>query len=163
MIWRGPMATSAVRQMIRDVRWGAPEAPLDVLIVDMPPGTGDIQLTLFHDFKIDGAVIVSTPQEIALIDARRAASMLEKLGTPLLGVFENMAWFPDPATGARIPIFGAGGAKAEAERLGVPLLAEIPIDIALRTGGDEGRPLAAVDPESPVAQAFAEEARKLAS
>jgi len=162
MIWRGPMATSAVRQMIRDVRWASPEAPLDVLVADMPPGTGDIQLTFFHEFKIDGAVIVSTPQEIALIDARRAAAMLEKLGTPVLGVVENMAYFPDPSSGARIPIFGSGGAAAEARRLGAPLLAEIPIDIALRAGGDEGRPLAATDPESPVAQAFAEAARKLA-
>ena len=97
MIWRGPMVTSAVRQMIKDVRWGSAGDELDVLVVDMPPGTGDIQLTLFHDFKVDGAVIVSTPQEIALIDARRAAAMLQKLGTPVLGVIENMAWFPDPA------------------------------------------------------------------
>jgi ATP-binding protein involved in chromosome partitioning len=162
MIWRGPMVTSAVRQMIKDVRWGGPGEELDVLVVDMPPGTGDIQLTLFHDFKIDGAVIVSTPQEIALIDARRAAAMLEKLGTPVLGVIENMAYFPDPATGARIPIFGSGGARAEAKRLGVPLLAEIPIDIALRLGGDEGRPLVASDPQSAVAVAFAGAARRLA-
>jgi ATP-binding protein involved in chromosome partitioning len=162
MIWRGPMATSAVRQMIRDVRWATPEAPLDVLVVDMPPGTGDIQLTLFQDFKIDGAVIVSTPQEIALIDARRAAAMLEKLGTPVLGVIENMAYFPDPATGAPIPIFGHGGARTEAERIGAPLLAEIPIDIALRQGGDEGRPLTSAEPESAVAKAFVQAARALA-
>jgi ATP-binding protein involved in chromosome partitioning len=162
MIWRGPMVTSAVRQMIKDVRWGSAEAPLDILVVDMPPGTGDIQLTLFHDFRIDGAVIVSTPQEIALIDARRAAAMLEKLGTPVLGVVENMAYFPDPATGARIPIFGTGGARAEAARLGVPLLAEIPIDIALRLGGDEGRPVVAVDRDGAVAQAFAAAAKALA-
>ena len=156
------MATSAVRQMIRYVRWGTAAAPLDVLVVDMPPGTGDIQLTLFSDFKVDGAVIVSTPQEIALIDARRAAAMLEKLGTPVLGVIENMAFFPDPATGAHIPIFGQGGAAAEAKRLGVPLLAEIPIDIGLRAGGDEGRPLTAAEPDNPVSRAFAEAARKLA-
>ena len=156
------MATSAVRQMIRDVRWGEPEAPLDVVVVDMPPGTGDIQLTLFHDFKIDGAVIVSTPQEIALIDARRAAAMLEKLGTPILGVIENMAWFADPSTGAHIPIFGEGGAKAEAERLGAPFLAEIPIDMALRIGADEGVPLVVSQPDGPVARAFAVAARALA-
>jgi ATP-binding protein involved in chromosome partitioning len=161
MIWRGPMVTSAVRQMIKDVRWGGPGEELDVLVVDMPPGTGDIQLTLFHDFKIDGAVIVSTPQEIALIDARRAAAMLEKLGTPVLGVVENMAYFPDPSTGAPIPIFGSGGARAEAERLGVPLLAEIPIDIALRLGGDEGRPVVVSDPDGAVARAFADAARAL--
>jgi ATP-binding protein involved in chromosome partitioning len=161
MIWRGPMATSAVRQMIKDVRWGTDAAPLDVLVVDMPPGTGDIQLTLFQDFKIDGAVIVSTPQEIALIDARRAAVMLEKLRTPVLGVIENMAYFPDPTTGARIPIFGSGGARAEAERLRAPFLAEVPIDLALREGGDEGRPLVATQPDSPAAKAFAEAAAKL--
>ncbi|MFI4934712.1 MAG: Mrp/NBP35 family ATP-binding protein [Caulobacterales bacterium] len=161
MIWRGPMATSAVRQMIKDVRWGSEAEPLDVLVVDMPPGTGDIQLTLFHDFKVDGAVIVSTPQEIALIDARRAAAMLEKLGTPVLGVIENMAYFPDPSTGARIPIFGEGGARAEAKRLGVPLLAEIPIDIALRQGGDEGTPVVVSDPDGAVAKAFAGAARAL--
>ncbi|HVN02352.1 MAG TPA: Mrp/NBP35 family ATP-binding protein [Caulobacteraceae bacterium] len=161
MIWRGPMVTSAVRQMIKDVRWGGPGDELDVLVADMPPGTGDIQLTLFHDFKIDGAVIVSTPQEIALIDARRAAAMLEKLGTPILGMIENMAYFPDPATGAPIPIFGQGGARAEAAKLRVPLLAEIPIDIALRRGGDEGTPLVVSDPNGAVAQAFAGAARIL--
>jgi ATP-binding protein involved in chromosome partitioning len=162
MIWRGPMVSSAVRQLVTDVRWGAPGDELDILVVDTPPGTGDIHLTLFHDFKIDGAVIVSTPQEIALIDARRAASMLvDKLGTPLLGVIENMAYFPDPTTGAPIPIFGTGGAKAEAARLGVPLLAEIPIDIALRVGGDEGLPLVVSDPGGAVGQAFAKAAAAL--
>ena len=161
MIWRGPMATSAVRQMIKDVRWGSPDDELDVVVVDMPPGTGDIQLTLFHDFKVDGAVIVSTPQEIALIDARRAAAMLEKLGTPVLGVIENMAWFADPSTGAHIPIFGQGGARQEAERLGAPFLAEIPIDMALRIGADEGAPLVVSQPDGPVARAFAEAARAL--
>ena len=161
MIWRGPMVTSAVRQMIKDVRWGGPGDELDMLVVDMPPGTGDIQLTLFHDFKIDGAVIVSTPQEIALIDARRAAAMLSKLGTPILGVIESMAYFPDPATGARIPIFGEGGARAEAGKLRVPLLAEIPIDIALRVGGDEGRPVVVSDPDGAVARAFVGAARLL--
>ena len=161
MIWRGPMATSAVRQMIRDVRWATPYAPLDLLVVDMPPGTGDIQLTLFQDFKIDGAVIVSTPQEIALIDARRAAAMLEKLGTPVLGVIENMSYFADPSTGAQIPIFGHGGARTEAERLGVPVLAEIPIDMALRAGSDDGAPLTAAQPDSAVAKAFIAAARAL--
>jgi ATP-binding protein involved in chromosome partitioning len=136
MIWRGPMASSAVRQMIHDVRWGE----LDVLVVDLPPGTGDIQLTLIQKLKLDGAVIVSTPNEIALIDARRAAAMFAKTGTPVLGVVENMAWFED-ASGARLPIFGEGGARREAEALGVPLLAEVPIDMALRQAGDTGRPL----------------------
>jgi ATP-binding protein involved in chromosome partitioning len=162
MIWRGPMASSAVRQMITDVRWGTEDAPLDVLVVDLPPGTGDIQLTLVQKLKIDGVVIVSTPQEIALIDARRAAAMFAKTETPILGVIENMAYFPDPATGAPIPIFGQGGARAEAAKLRVPLLAEIPIDIALRQGGDEGLPLVVSNPEGSVARAFAGAARILA-
>jgi ATP-binding protein involved in chromosome partitioning len=161
MIWRGPMASSAVRQMITDVRWGTEAEPLDVLVVDLPPGTGDIQLTLVQKLKIDGVVIVSTPQEIALIDARRAAAMFRKTATPILGVIENMAFFPDPATGAPIPIFGQGGARLEAERLGVPLLAEIPIDIALRIGGDEGTPVVVTDPHGAIATAFGEAARAL--
>jgi len=161
MIWRGPMASSAVRQMIHDVAWGSEGEPLDVLVVDLPPGTGDIQLTLVQKLKLDGVVIVSTPQEIALIDARRAAAMFQKTGAPILGVIENMAWFADPTTGARIPIFGEGGARAEAARLGVPLLAEIPIEIALREACDAGRPLAAVAPDSPSARAFAAAARAL--
>jgi ATP-binding protein involved in chromosome partitioning len=161
MIWRGPMASSAVRQMATDVRWGTAEAPLDVLVVDLPPGTGDVQLTLVQKLKIDGVVIVSTPQEIALIDARRAAAMFRKTATPILGVIENMAYFPDPATGAHIPIFGEGGAREEAGRLGVPLLAEIPIDIALRQGGDDGVPVVVSDPNGPVAGAFHDAARAL--
>ena len=162
MIWRGPMASSAVRQMAGDVRWGTEAEPLDVLVVDMPPGTGDIHLTLVQKLKLDGVVIVSTPQEIALIDARRAAAMFAKTATPILGVIENMAYFPDPATGAHIPIFGEGGAKAEAARLGVPLLAEIPIDMALRQGGDDGVPVVVGDPNGAVAQAFAGAAKVLA-
>jgi ATP-binding protein involved in chromosome partitioning len=162
MIWRGPMASSAVRQMIVDVRWGTEDAPLDVLVVDLPPGTGDIQLTLVQKLKIDGVVIVSTPQEIALIDARRAAAMFAKTETPILGVIENMAYFPDPSTGAPIAIFGKGGARAEAAKLRVPLLAEIPIDIALRQGGDDGMPLVVSDPDGQVARAFAGAARILA-
>ena len=161
MIWRGPMVPRRVRQMINDVRWGRAGEPMDILVVDMPPGTGDIQLTLLHDCKIDGAVIVSTPQEIALIDVRRAAAMFAEAGTPILGMVENMAYFPDPATGAPIPIFGQGGARTEAERLGVPLLAEIPIDIALRQGGDEGVPLVVSDPNGAVGRAFVEAAQRL--
>ncbi len=141
MIWRGPMASSAVRQMIHDVRWAGEGDPLDILIVDLPPGTGDVQLTLIQKLTLDGAVIVSTPNEIALIDARRAASMFAKTGTPILGVVENMAYFED-ASGAKIEIFGRGGAAKEASALGVPLLAEVPIDVALRQAGDTGRPLA---------------------
>jgi len=162
MIWRGPMASSAVRQMAVDVRWGTEAEPLDVLVVDLPPGTGDVQLTLVQKLKIDGVVIVSTPQEIALIDVRRAAAMFRKTATPILGVIENMAYFADPASGAHIPIFGEGGARAEATKLGVPFLAEIPIDIALRRGGDEGVPLVISDSAGAVAKAFAEAARALA-
>jgi ATP-binding protein involved in chromosome partitioning len=162
MIFRGPMASSAVRQMMNDVAWGSAAEPLDVLVVDMPPGTGDIQLTLVQKLKVDGVVIVSTPQEIALIDARRAAAMFVKTATPILGMVENMAYFPDPATGARIPIFGDGGAKAEAVKLGVPLLAEIPLDIALRQACDDGRPVVSTTPDSASAQAFIQMAKLLA-
>ena len=160
MIWRGPMASSAVRQMMHDVAWGSQAEPLDVLVVDLPPGTGDIQLTLIQKMKVDGVVIVSTPQEIALIDARRAASMFQKTATPILGVVENMAYFAD-ASGARIPIFGEGGARAEAGRLGVPLLGEVPIDVALRQACDDGRPVCAAAPDSPAAAVFRDIAGKL--
>jgi ATP-binding protein involved in chromosome partitioning len=161
MIWRGPMASSAVRQMVQDVAWGTEAEPLDILVVDLPPGTGDIHLTLVQKLAVDGVVLVSTPQEIALIDARRAAAMFAKTNTPVLGVVENMAYFPDPSTGQPIPIFGQGGAVAEAKRLGVPLLAEVPIDIALRQGGDEGRPLTAQKEGGPAADAFRAAAKAL--
>jgi ATP-binding protein involved in chromosome partitioning len=163
MIWRGPMVSSAIRQMIGDVRWGGEDDPLDILVVDLPPGTGDIHLTLVQKLKIDGVVIVSTPQEIALIDARRASAMFAMMNppVPILGVVENMAYFPDPTSGARIPIFGTGGARVEAERLGVPFLGEVPIDIALREGGDAGKPVTAVSPDSAVARVFVAMARKL--
>jgi ATP-binding protein involved in chromosome partitioning len=164
MIWRGPMASSAVRQMIQDVRWGTERAPLDVLVVDLPPGTGDIHLTLVQKLCVDGVVIVSTPQEIALIDARRAAAMFKKMTPPvaILGVVENMAYFADPASGAHIPIFGEGGARREAARLGATFLGEVPIDLALRQGGDDGRPVTAAAPESPIAGVFAAMAKRLA-
>ena len=154
MIWRGPMASSALNQMLNDVAWGSEAEPLDILVVDMPPGTGDIQLTLAQRVALSGAVVVSTPQEVALIDARRAVSMFERTHIPILGVVENMAYFPDPATGAPIEIFGRGGAKATAEKLGAPFLGEIPIDIALRQACDDGRPLVAEAPNSPAGQAF---------
>ena len=158
-IWRGPMASSALRTLLNS-NWGSEEEPLDVLVLDLPPGTGDIQLTLVQKLKMDGVVIVSTPQEIALIDARRAAAMFEKTGAPILGVVENMAYFAD-SSGARVPIFGAGGARTEAGRLGVPLLAEIPIEVALREACDAGRPLVATDAGSAAAKAFLELAEKL--
>jgi ATP-binding protein involved in chromosome partitioning len=164
MIWRGPMASSAVRQMIEDVRWGEEGTPLDVLVVDLPPGTGDIHLTLVQKLAVDGVVIVSTPQEIALIDARRAAAMFGKMTppVPILGVVENMAYFADPAGGAPIAIFGQGGARREAARLGVPFLGEVPIDIALREGADAGAPLTAAQPDSAAARVFLDMADKLA-
>ena len=156
MIWRGPMASSAVGQLLNDVRWGTADAPLDVLVVDMPPGTGDVQLTLAQKVSVEGAVIVSTPQEVALIDVRRGAAMFEKTATPILGVVENMSYFPDPATGAPIPIFGHGGARAVAAELGAPFLGEVPIDMALRQGGDDGRPTVAADPDGVSARALME-------
>lgn len=158
-IWRGPMASSALRSLLNS-NWGTEAEPLDVLVIDLPPGTGDIQLTLVQKLKMDGVVIVSTPQEIALIDARRAAQMFEKTGAPILGVVENMAYFAD-SSGVRVPIFGEGGARREAERLGVPLLAEIPIEVPLREACDAGRPLVATNSESAAAKAFLELARKL--
>jgi ATP-binding protein involved in chromosome partitioning len=163
MIWRGPMASSAVNQILHETAWGSDAEPLDILVVDLPPGTGDVQLTLVQKVALSGAVIVSTPQEIALIDARRAVSMFRKTSIPILGVVENMAYLPDPAGGAPIEIFGRGGARREAETLGVPFLGEIPIDPALRAGADAGRPLVSTNPESPTARAFTEAARALAS
>ena len=163
MIWRGPMAASALNQLLNDVAWGSEAEPLDILIVDMPPGTGDIQLTLVQRVALAGAVLVSTPQEVALIDVRRGAAMFEKTATPILGVVENMAYFADPATGAPIEIFGRGGAKATAGDLGVPFLGEIPIDIALRQACDDGRPIVAVAPDSPSGRAFLKIAETLAT
>jgi ATP-binding protein involved in chromosome partitioning len=160
-IWRGPMASSAVRTLIGSA-WGSAAEPLDVLVVDLPPGTGDIQLTIAQRLKLDGVVVVSTPQEIALLDARRAIAMFRKMGVEILGLVENMAWFADPATGARIPIFGEGGGAAEADRQGVPLLGQAPIEVALREACDAGRPLVATQPDSPASQVFIEIARRLA-
>ena len=154
MIWRGPMASSALNQMLNDVAWGTEAEPLDILVVDMPPGTGDIQLTLAQRVALSGAVIVSTPQEVALIDARRAVAMFEKTHIPILGVVENMAYFTDPSTGAPIEIFGRGGARAVAETLQAPFLGEIPIEVALRQACDAGRPFVVDQPDSPAARAF---------
>ena len=149
MIWRGPMVQSAISQMLVDVEW----APIDVLVVDMPPGTGDAQLTLAQRVPMTGAVIVSTPQEIALIDARKAVAMFEKTRVPILGVVENMAWLDMP-DGSRNHIFGEGGARKTAETLNVPFLGEVPLITAIREGGDEGRPVAGVDPDGASATVF---------
>ncbi len=154
MIWRGPMASSAVNQMLNDVAWASADAPLDVLVIDMPPGTGDIQLTIAQRVALSGAVVVSTPQDVALIDVRRGVAMFEKTRTPILGIVENMAYFPDPTTGEPIAIFGRGGARATAATLGAPFLGEIPIDPKLREACDAGTPYVVAAPASATAQAL---------
>jgi ATP-binding protein involved in chromosome partitioning len=151
MIWRGAMATSAVRQMIDEVAWGE----LDVLLLDLPPGTGDVQLTLLQRVPLAGAIIVSTPQEMALADVRRGLAMFEKTHAPILGVIENMAYF-ETGDGARTHIFGEGGAKRTAAQAGVPFLGEIPIDVKLREASDAGAPLVVAAPKHPVSQRFRE-------
>ncbi len=150
MIWRGPMVMSALTQMLKDVAWGE----LDVLVVDMPPGTGDAQLTMAQQVPLAGAVIVSTPQDLALIDARKGLNMFKKVNVPVLGIVENMSTFLCPHCGERSDIFGHGGAKDEAARLGVPFLGEVPLTMALRETSDAGKPMVATDPGSPVAQAY---------
>jgi ATP-binding protein involved in chromosome partitioning len=150
MIWRGPMVMSALSQMLKDVAWGE----LDILVVDMPPGTGDAQLTMAQQVPLAGAVIVSTPQDLALIDARKGLNMFRKVNVPVLGIVENMSTFVCPHCGEPSNIFGHGGARAEAARLGVPFLGEVPLTIAVRELSDEGRPVVVADPSSPAAEAF---------
>jgi ATP-binding protein involved in chromosome partitioning len=144
MIWRGPMVISALQQMLNDVEWGA----LDALVVDLPPGTGDAQLTMAQRVPLSGAVIVSTPQDIALIDARKGLNMFRKVAVPVLGIVENMSYFLCPHCGERSEIFGHGGARAEADRLGVPFLGEVPLHLDIRTTSDEGQPIVAARPDS---------------
>jgi len=144
MIWRGPMVMSALTQMLREVEWGA----LDVMVVDMPPGTGDAQLTMAQQVPLKGAVVVSTPQDLALIDARRGIAMFRRVNVPVLGIVENMSTFICPQCGARSDIFGHGGARREAERLGVPFLGEVPLDITIREKSDSGSPVVATAPGS---------------
>jgi ATP-binding protein involved in chromosome partitioning len=150
MIWRGPMVMSALTQMLREVDWGS----LDVLVVDMPPGTGDAQLTMAQQVPLKGAVIVSTPQDLALIDARRGIAMFRRVNVPVLGIVENMSTFICPHCGTRSDIFGHGGARHEAERLGVPFLGEVPLALAIREKSDAGSPVVASEPEGAHAQAF---------
>lgn len=157
MVWRGPMVMSALRQMLRDVAW----APLDVLVVDMPPGTGDAQLTMAQQVPLAGAVIVSTPQDLALIDARKGINMFRKVEVPLLGVVENMSYFIAPDTGKRYEIFGHGGARAEAERIGVPFLGGVPLTMDVRAASDAGKPVVAVDPNGAQAQVYRSIAEKV--
>jgi ATP-binding protein involved in chromosome partitioning len=150
MIWRGPMVMSALTQMLREVEWG----DLDVMVVDMPPGTGDAQLTMAQQVPLRGAVIVSTPQDLALIDARRGIAMFRRVNVPVLGIVENMSYFECPHCGTRSDIFGHGGARAEAERLGVPFLGEVPLDMEIRENSDAGRPVVATMPDGAHANAF---------
>jgi ATP-binding protein involved in chromosome partitioning len=150
MIWRGPMVMSALTQMLREVEWGT----LDVMVVDMPPGTGDAQLTMAQQVPLKGAVIVSTPQDLALIDARRGIAMFRRVNVPVLGIVENMSTFICPHCGKRSDIFGHGGARHEAERLGVPFLGEVPLDMSIRETSDAGLPIVATRPDGPHAAAY---------
>lgn len=150
MIWRGPMVMSAITQMLREVEWG----DLDVIVVDMPPGTGDAQLTLAQQVPLAGAVIVSTPQDLALIDARKGLAMFQRVDVPVLGIVENMSTFICPHCGTETQLFGHGGARHEAETLGVPFLGEVPLHIAIRETSDAGTPVMATDPNGPHAAAY---------
>ncbi len=157
MIWRGPMVMSALTQLLREVAW----SETDVMVIDMPPGTGDAQLTLAQQTPLAGAVIVSTPQDLALIDARKGINMFKKVNVPLLGIIENMSYFMCDQCGKRHEIFGHGGAKAEAERLGVPFLGEVPLDIELRERSDSGEPIVATVPDSAHTRIYQDIARKV--
>jgi ATP-binding protein involved in chromosome partitioning len=150
MIWRGPMVMSALTQMLREVDWGE----LDIMVVDMPPGTGDAQLTMAQQVPLKGAVIVSTPQDLALIDARRGISMFNRVNVPVLGIVENMSYFLCPECGARSDIFGHGGARREAQRLGVPFLGEVPLHMDIREKSDAGLPVVATMPDGPHARIY---------
>ncbi|HEY5131901.1 MAG TPA: Mrp/NBP35 family ATP-binding protein [Bradyrhizobium sp.] len=150
MIWRGPMVMSAITQMLRDVAWGT----LDILVVDMPPGTGDAQLTLAQNVPLKGAIIISTPQDLSLIDARRGLAMFKKVNVPVLGIVENMSYFQCPHCGTRSDIFGHGGARHEAERLAVPFLGEIPLHMSIRATSDSGTPVVESEPDGPHAAIY---------
>jgi len=152
LVWRGPMIHSFIQQMLRDVLWGA----LDYLVFDMPPGTGDAQLSLSQVIPLGGVVMVTTPQDVALLDVRKAIGMFQRLNVPVLGIVENMSYFVAPDTGTRYHIFGEGGGRRVAEEYGVPLLAQLPLDPETRRGGDEGAPITVRRPESPQSQAFRE-------
>jgi ATP-binding protein involved in chromosome partitioning len=155
LVWRGPMIHSAVQQFLRDVNWG----PLDYLVFDMPPGTGDAQLSLSQVVPLSGVVMVTTPQDVALLDVRKALGMFRKLNVPILGIVENMSYFIAPDTGRRYPIFGEGGGQRVADEFGVPLLGQIPLEMETREGGDAGVPITVGRPDSAQAQAF----RKIAA
>ncbi|WEX87932.1 iron-sulfur cluster carrier protein ApbC [Sinorhizobium garamanticum] len=157
MIWRGPMIQSALLQMLREVAWG----DLDILVVDMPPGTGDAQLTMAQQVPLAGAVIVSTPQDLALVDARKGLTMFRKVEVPVLGIVENMSYFVAPDTGNRYDIFGHGGARKEAERIGVPFLGEVPLTMGIRETSDAGTPVVVSEPEGEVARIYRNIAAKV--
>ena len=156
IIWRGPMVVSALNQMLREVAWD----DLDVMVIDMPPGTGDVQLTMAQQVPLSGAVIVSTPQDLALIDARKGLNMFRKVDVPVLGIVENMSYFVCPKCGERSDIFGHGGAEHEAEKLGIPFLGAVPLHIEIRSRSDSGQPIVATNPDSPHAQIYREIAAK---
>ena len=157
IVWRGPMVTSALNQFLRDVDWGK----LDVLVIDMPPGTGDVQLTIAQNAPLAGAVIVSTPQDLSLIDARRAIAMFKQVETPVLGIVENMSYFICPHCGGRSDVFAHGGARHEAEKQGVPFLGEAPLHMLIRETSDGGAPVVASAPDSPQAKAYVDIAEKV--
>lgn len=154
MIWRGPMATSALSQLLNDTLWGGEAGPLDLLLVDLPPGTGDIQLTLAQKIPVAGAVVVTTPQDVATLDARKALRMFEKVEVPVLGLVENMAQHVCSNCGHVEHLFGSGGGERMAAQYGVPLLGSLPLDAAIRLQGDAGVPLVRAAPDSPGAQAY---------
>ena len=158
MIWRGPMVTSAIKTFTQKVGW----KDLDFIIVDMPPGTGDKQLTFAQEIKVDGAIIVSTPQDLSLIDARKGLNMFKKVNVPILGIIENMSYFLCKKCDTQHDIFGNGGAKAEAEKLGVPFLDEIPLDISLRTSSDDGKPIGFQEPDNLISKKYLEIANLIA-
>lgn len=159
-VWRGPMVIGAVQQLLNGVEW-AEDGDLDVLVVDLPPGTGDAQLTLVQTVPLTGAVIVSTPQDIALIDAKKAHNMFEKTGTPVLGMIENMSTFICPNCGEHTDIFGHGGARETAEKLGIPFLGEVPLHLDIRTHADDGTPIVLAEPDSEHAKRYMDMATKL--
>ena len=159
VIWRGPMVMSALSQMLREVDWG----PLDVLVVDMPPGTGDAQLTMAQQVVLKGAVIVSTPQDLALIDARKGLNMFRQVEVPVLGIVENMSYFLCPSCGTRSDIFGHGGAALEARKLNVPFLGEVPLHMTIRETSDRGEPVTAISPDGPHAKIYRDIAGKVAA
>ena len=158
VIWRGPMVSKALKELIGKVAWG----PLDCLVVDLPPGTGDPSITVARELPKASVIIVTTPQPVAIADVRKAVFMFRRLGTPILGIFENMAWFCCAHSAERIPIFGSGGGEALSRELEIPLLMSLPIDLALRESGDRGEPLTASQPKAPASRAFARLAERVA-